>query len=206
MMFVLSSRPCSRPVARAPPAADGGAIVTVTRPPRPGPPRRRGRRRRAAAGGRSARRRAPVDRPEQRVDGAVALGGRLPLVIAGRDDDRAAALDVASPTSPSSARDGASALGRRSSARLRGARCAADGPSGYLPAGAVVKWRSSRRRSSAPDFQIAYSSESARAVADAAMMFVSLPIVDHSRAPSDESMMTRVRAAVAASPSRIRTL
>ena len=44
---------------------------------------------------------------------------------------------------------------------------------------AVVKWRSSRRRSSAPDFQIAYSSESARAAADAAMMFVSLPIVDH---------------------------
>ena len=49
---------------------------------------------------------------------------------------------------------------------------------------AVVKWRSSRRRSSAPDFQIAYSSESARAAADAAMMFVSLPIVDQVRAPS----------------------
>ena len=73
-------------------------------------------------------------------------------------------------------------------------------------AGAVVKWRSSRRRSSAPAFQIAYSSESARAVAEAAMMFVSLPIVDHSRVPSAESMITRVRAAVAASPSRIRTL
>ena len=73
-------------------------------------------------------------------------------------------------------------------------------------ADAVVKWRSSRRRSSAPDFQIAYSSESARAVAEAAMMFVSEPIVDHSRAPSVESMVTRVRAAVAASPSRMRTL
>ena len=70
----------------------------------------------------------------------------------------------------------------------------------------VVKWRSSRRRSSAPDFQIAYSSESASAAAEAAMMFVSLPIVDHVRAPSCESMMTRVRAAVAASPSRMRTL
>ena len=46
---------------------------------------------------------------------------------------------------------------------------------------AVVKWRSSRRRSSAPDFQIAYSSESARALAEAAMMFVSLPIVDQVR-------------------------
>src|SRR6185503_10246229 len=48
----------------------------------------------------------------------------------------------------------------------------------------VVKWRSSRRRSRAPDFQIAYSSESASAAADAAMMLVSLPIVDHVRAPS----------------------
>ena len=38
------------------------------------------------------------------------------------------------------------------------------------------------------------------------MMFVSEPIVDHSRTPSAESMMTRVRAAVAASPSRMRTL
>lgn len=71
---------------------------------------------------------------------------------------------------------------------------------------AVVKWRSSRRRSSAPAFQTAYSSESASAAAEAAMMFVSLPIVDQWRAPSDESMMTRVRAAVAAVPSRIRTL
>ena len=61
----------------------------------------------------------------------------------------------------------------------------------------VVKCRSSRRRSSAPDFQIAYSSESARACAEAAMMFVSLPIVDHVVEPSCESMMTRVRAAVA---------
>ena len=38
------------------------------------------------------------------------------------------------------------------------------------------------------------------------MMFVSEPIVDQVRAPSCESMMTRVRAAVAASPSRMRTL
>ena len=75
-----------------------------------------------------------------------------------------------------------------------------------VPLGSVVKWRSSRRRSSAPDFQIAYSSESASAEAEAAMMFVSLPIVDHVRAPSIESMMTRVRAAVAAPPSRMRTL
>ncbi len=71
---------------------------------------------------------------------------------------------------------------------------------------AVVKWRSSRRRSSEPAFQIAYSNESARADAEAAMMLVSLPIVDQVRAPSIESMMTRVRAAVAAPPSRIRTL
>ena len=87
--------------------------------------------------------------------------------------------------------------------------------SGYLPglastgAGsgrAVVKCRSSRRRSSAPAFQIAYSSESARAFAEAAMMFVSLPIVDQVRVPSAESMTTRVRAAVAALPSRMRTL
>ena len=75
------------------------------------------------------------------------------------------------------------------------------------PAGTwVVKWRSSRRRSSAPPFQIAYSSESASAIADAAMMFVSEPIVVQVRAPSAESMITRVRAAVAAAPSRMRTL
>jgi hypothetical protein len=53
---------------------------------------------------------------------------------------------------------------------------------------------------------MAYSIESARAAADAAMMLVSEPIVDHSRTPSDESMMTRVFAAVAESPSRMRTL
>ena len=38
------------------------------------------------------------------------------------------------------------------------------------------------------------------------MMFVSLPIVDHLRLPSEESMTTRVRAPVAAVPSMIRTL
>ena len=58
----------------------------------------------------------------------------------------------------------------------------------------------------APEVQIAYSSRSASAAADAAMMFVSLPMVDHVRAPSCESMIARVRAAVAAWPSRIRTL
>ena len=70
----------------------------------------------------------------------------------------------------------------------------------------AVKCRSSRRRSSAPDVQMAYSRESARAPADAAMMFVSLPMVDHVRPPAVESMTTRVRAAVAAPPSRMRTL
>src|SRR6266568_9175216 len=77
---------------------------------------------------------------------------------------------------------------------------------GYLPGATVVKWRSSRRRSSAPCFQIAYSSESPRAVAEAAMMFVSEPIVDHSWAPSVDAIVTRVRAPVAAPESRIRTL
>jgi hypothetical protein len=38
------------------------------------------------------------------------------------------------------------------------------------------------------------------------MMFVPLPIVDHSRGRSDESMMTRVWAPVASSLSRMRTL
>ena len=38
------------------------------------------------------------------------------------------------------------------------------------------------------------------------MMFASEPIVDHSRPSSMESMMTRVRAAVAAVPSMMRTL
>ena len=36
--------------------------------------------------------------------------------------------------------------------------------------------------------------------------YVAEPIVDQSRAPSWESMITRVRAAVAALPSRMRTL
>ena len=84
----------------------------------------------------------------------------------------------------------------------RGPAAAADAPG----VRAVVKWRSSRRRSSEPDFQIANSSESASAAADAAMMLVSLPMVDQVREPSIESMITRVRAAVAATPSRIRTL
>ena len=44
------------------------------------------------------------------------------------------------------------------------------------------------------------------ALADAAMMFVSDPIVDHSRAPSVDSIVTRVRAPVAAPESTIRTL
>jgi hypothetical protein len=37
-------------------------------------------------------------------------------------------------------------------------------------------------------------------------MFVSEPIVDHSSEPSVDSIVTRVRAAVAAPESRIRTL
>ena len=45
-----------------------------------------------------------------------------------------------------------------------------------------------------------------KACADAAMMFVSLPIVLHVSEPCCESMMTRVRAAVAVAPSRMRTL
>ena len=59
---------------------------------------------------------------------------------------------------------------------------------GYFAAGA----------SAAARFQMAYSKESASAAAEAEMMFVSEPIVDHSRSPSMESMITRVRAAVAA--------
>src|SRR4029078_6804751 len=77
---------------------------------------------------------------------------------------------------------------------------------GYLPGAPGVEWRSSRRRSSAPCFQIAYSSESPRAVAEAAMMLVSEPIVDHSAWPSVDSIVTRVRAPVAAPESRMRTL
>jgi len=53
---------------------------------------------------------------------------------------------------------------------------------------------------------MAYSKESASAAAEAEMMFVSEPIVDHVRSPSIESMMTRVRAAVAELPSMMRTL
>src|SRR3954468_19751061 len=95
----------------------------------------------------------------------------------------------------------------RSSVHLRGVAVALRVTgAAAVAADPVVKWRSSRRRSSEPDFQMAYSSESASADADAAMMLVSLPIVDQVRAPSIESMMTLVRAAVAAPPSRIRTL
>ena len=191
------------PLARSPSADDGGAIRTVTRPSASGPSATRvdvvGDQPRVAGQDAVERR---VDRPEQGVDRAVALGRAVPLVVAGADDDGARGSGRSSRTRPSSARDGGSGwrwlvIGLPPRARVddRAAR-----------GRAVVKWRSSRRRSSAPAFQIAYSSESARAAAEAAMMFVSLPIVDQVRAPSAESMTTRVRAAVAAPPSRIRTL
>src|SRR3954469_21160998 len=61
------------------------------------------------------------------------------------------------------------AAGHRS--RCRCGRAGGPGPAAG-GAEAVVKWRSARRRSSEPDFQMAYSSESASADADAAMMFV----------------------------------
>ena len=76
----------------------------------------------------------------------------------------------------------------------------------YSPTTAALMPRSSRRRSDAPVFQIAYSRESASAWADAAMMLVAEPIVDHSSDPAVDVMTTRVRAAVAAFPSRMRTL
>ena len=150
-----------------------------------------------------------VDGPEQRVDRAVALGRRPPVVVARGDDDRAAAARVAARRRRPAGELQGVGLAVRSSGHLRGV-AVAPRVAGVVGTpsrpGAVVKWRSSRRRSSEPDFQIAYSSESASADAEAAMMFVSLPIVDHVRAPSIESMMTRVRAAVAAPPSRMRTL
>src|SRR4051812_40091766 len=120
-------------------------------------------------------------------------------MIARRDDDRTAALDLAARRDgPAAEMEGRFGVGG-GHRELPVASVAAVG-SVVLAAFVVVKWRSSRRRSSAPLFQIAYSSESPSATAEAAMMFVSEPIVDHSRVPSAESMMTRVRAAVAASP------
>src|SRR5204863_8245761 len=110
-----------------------------------------------------------IDRLEQRIDRAVALGRGAPVVRTGLDHDRAAALRVAAGG------DGpAGELERRR--RVAGWLCC--GHLGPSPAVTVVKCRSSRRRSSAPLFQIAYSSESPRAVAEAAMMFVSEPMGD----------------------------
>ena len=105
-----------------------------------------------------------VDGPEQRVDRAVALGRGLPLVVARGDDDRAAAVGVRAGRAPSSARDGACRrVGRRSRGGRRRRRPSVTSRSVTSPLGpptSCVKCRSSRRRSSAPDFQIAYSSES----------------------------------------------
>ena len=64
--------------------------------------------------------------------------------------------------------------------------------------------RSSLRRSEAPVFQMAYSSESASAWAEAAMMLVADPMVDHSRVPAVEVMTTRVRAAGIPTQSKLR--
>src|SRR6186713_60712 len=147
-----------------------------------------------------------VDGAVQGVDRAVALGRGAPVVVAGIEDDGAATPGVrARGDRPAGELD----RWRGGVGRIRHPvylRVAVAGSSAGTSDDVVVKWRSSRRRSSAPDFQMAYSSESARAAADAAMMLVSLPIVDQVRAPSCESMITRVRAAVAASPSRMRTL
>ena len=125
-----------------------------------------------------------VDRPEERVDRAVALGRRAPLVIARGDDDGAAAARVAARRGrPADELERVGGQARSSTSSPWGRGRTAGGRRGdrAIGAAAVVKWRSSRRRSSEPDFQIAYSSESASAEADAAMMLVSLPIVDQVR-------------------------
>ena len=92
--------------------------------------------------------------------------------------------------------------------RTHGPSVASAGPG--LPVGSADRLRAQVWLPDAsgrgPGLQMAYSKESARAAAEAEMMFVSEPIVDHSRSPSMESMITRVRAAVAAPPSRMRTL
>ena len=205
MMFVSAAR-AGVLAARAAPSADGG---------RRDPDRdqalrvgalaeRRGCRRRAAADGRSGPRRAPCRRPgtarrsaplpsaDARHWWSPAAMTTAPRLWALLPDVTVQRVEVERRRRPASV-IGSPPWGRgRAAGRGCGRR---RGPV------AVVKWRSSRRRSSAPDFQIAYSSESARAGAEAAMMFVSLPIVDHVRAPSvrvddDPGARRRRRAAV----------
>ena len=98
-MFVPRASPLYRRSPRAPPPTAGGAIRDRHHALGVGPLGERvdvvGEQARVA--GQDAGERL-VDRPEQRVDRAVALGRGLPLVIAGGDDDGAAAAGRSSPT------------------------------------------------------------------------------------------------------------
>ena len=101
-------RAVNRPSRRGSGADAGGAMTTVTRPSADGPRPQRmdvvAEEPRVAAVEQVGQR--PVDRPVQRVDRPVALRGRLPVVAPAADHDGGAAVGVASPTSPSSARGG----------------------------------------------------------------------------------------------------
>src|SRR3989304_3390855 len=116
----------------------------------------------------------PVHGTEERVHGAVALGARLPAMVAALDHDHAPALHVgpggAPPPGQMDALVGLRARSLRGGA-LPGWTARAHGRSPWI----VVKGRSSRRWVCAPLFQRAYSSESPSACQEAAMMFVSAP-------------------------------
>src|SRR4029453_17998606 len=90
--------------------------------------------------------------------------------------------------------------------RLDGGHDASDAGWGRGPCATREATSSSRRSGRASRCQIAYSKESCSAVSDAAMMFASAPAVIHVPDWCPVSMITLVRAAVAASPSMMRTL
>ena len=97
------------------------------------------------------------------------LSERAPLAGEGHPGTCRRASRVADPQPPGLPADGPTSAAGRGGGRRR------------PPCGAGrSKFRSSRRRTAAPRFQMAYSSESTSASAEAEMMFVSEPIVDHS--------------------------
>src|SRR3972149_2412730 len=145
MMFADCEVPSYVPSARAPVPPAGGAARAAGGPPRGGSRARRG-----DGGGERPRVPAedagqgPVHGTEERVHGAVALGARLPAMVAALDHDHAPALHAgpggAAPAGQMDALVGLRARSLRGGA-LPGWTARAHGRSPWI----VVKCRSSRR-------------------------------------------------------------
>src|SRR4051794_21359136 len=167
MMFVEVISPMYRPLARAPAASDGGAIVTVTLPSASGPS--------ATAWTSYERSRGcPVSTPASARSTARNNASTAPLPSAEASHWWSPAAITTAPRLLAFEPDVTVQRARwrvsPGSVVSRSADVGVVAIVGYLPVGdgageagatdAVVKCRSSRRRSSAPDFQIAYSRES----------------------------------------------